>query len=267
MPRPHVYRTEALVLRRTDFAEADRLVTLYAPELGKLRVLAKGSRRPGSKLAGHVELFCHCSLLIAVGRNLDLIIQAQTISSFAPLRADLDLIAAAHYLAEFVDAFTAERIENQPLFTLLRGSLAMLAHARSPEILLRFFELHGLRLLGYDSEMERCVRCGREAAEAALSAFSAYAGGALCADCARQEAPVIPVSPAALEVLGSLQARDAGIVNCLHVPPSVAREAAAVLRYHIRYVLEHDLKSSEFLNSLRPRAPQPLEVTVAAPKP
>lgn len=255
MSRPHVYRAQAIVLRRADFAEADRLLTLYTPELGKVRALAKGVRRPGSKLAGHLELFCHSNLLLAVGRNLDIVTQAQTIDAFAGLRERLPLIAAAHYLCELVDAFDEERVENGPVFDLLRGALAMLPRAAAAEWVVRYVEVQALRLFGYATELRRCVLC-RAPAER-LAAFSAYRGGALCAACAEHEAPIAPVSAQALRVLASLQAGDVLMARRLHAPPPVAREVAATLRYHIRFVLERDLRSTQFLDTLEPYVAAP----------
>ncbi len=87
--KPHLYRTEAVVLDRKDFGEADRLLTLYTPGTGKLRAIAKGARRTTSRLSGHIELFTHTELLLAAGRNLDIITQSQLIHSHERLREDL----------------------------------------------------------------------------------------------------------------------------------------------------------------------------------
>ena len=87
--RARVYRTEAIVLRRTDFGEADRLLTVYTPDRGKLRLIAKGARKPTSRKSGHVELFSRGQFLVAVGRELDIITQAETLEPFRPLRENL----------------------------------------------------------------------------------------------------------------------------------------------------------------------------------
>ncbi|MFQ5886561.1 MAG: DNA repair protein RecO, partial [Anaerolineae bacterium] len=86
MQRERLYRAEAIVLRRMNLGEADRLLTLYTPEWGKIRVVAKGVRKPTSRKAGHLELFTHSRLLIAKGRSLDIVTQAETITPFLPLR-------------------------------------------------------------------------------------------------------------------------------------------------------------------------------------
>ncbi|MGH2469188.1 MAG: DNA repair protein RecO, partial [Chloroflexota bacterium] len=79
---PHLYATEAVVLERRDFGEADRLLTLYTPVRGKVRAIAKGSRRTTSRLAGHVELFTHTRVLLASGRNLDIVTQCELLRGY-----------------------------------------------------------------------------------------------------------------------------------------------------------------------------------------
>ena len=119
MTRSRVYRTEAIILKRTSLGEADYIYTLYTPNLGKVRALAKGVKRMKSRIAGHVEPLNHSSLMLARGRNLDVITQGQTIDSFQPLKGDLWLTACALYADELVDAFTGDGIEVYPLFRLL----------------------------------------------------------------------------------------------------------------------------------------------------
>ncbi len=106
--RDRLYRVEAIVLKRSDYGEADRLLTLFTPDLGKLRAIAKGARKPSSRKSGHVELFTHSALLIARGRHLDVVTQADTLDAFLPLRENLDRLGFAYYLAELVDQFVEE---------------------------------------------------------------------------------------------------------------------------------------------------------------
>src|SRR5215212_8873914 len=105
--RERVYRTEAVIIRRGDMGEADRVLTLITP-MGKRRVVAKGARKTTSRLAGHIELFTHTSLLLAIGRNLDIITQSTIQHSFDSMRADLRRISAAYYVAELIDRLTEE---------------------------------------------------------------------------------------------------------------------------------------------------------------
>ena len=116
--RERLYRVQAIVLKRTDYGEADRLLTLFTPDLGKMRAIAKGVRKPSSRKSGHVELFTHSALLLAKGRHLDIVTQADTIDAFMPLRENLERVGYAYYLAELVDRFSEEGTENRALFDL-----------------------------------------------------------------------------------------------------------------------------------------------------
>ncbi len=129
MHRDRTYRTDAIVLRRADFGEADRLLTVFTPHRGKLKLIAKGARKPTSRKSGHVELFSLGQFFVAVGRELDIVTQAETTESFLPLREDLLRTTYAYYLAELADAFTAERDENRPLFELLKDGFGWLCVA------------------------------------------------------------------------------------------------------------------------------------------
>src|SRR5512139_1011217 len=151
--RQRVYRTEAIVLRRSDFGEADRLLTVLTPERGKLRLIAKGARKPTSRKSGHVELFSYGRYLVAVGHDLDIITQAETIEPFVPLHEDLLRATYAYYIAELADAFTADRDENRPLFDLLKDVLAWLATADDLALVARYYELHLLGLAGFQPQL------------------------------------------------------------------------------------------------------------------
>jgi len=119
MPKPRNYQAEAIIIKKTKLGEADRILTLYTPHLGKIQAVAKGVRRPRSKLSGHLELLTYSLVSLARGKNLDTITGSQTINSFLPLKSDLELTSYALYITELVNQFTADHIENYPLFCLL----------------------------------------------------------------------------------------------------------------------------------------------------
>src|SRR3990172_2229519 len=141
MTQPRVYKTEAVVLKRHTLGEADRILTLYTPNFGKIRAIGKGVRRTKSRLGGHVELFTRSALMLAHGQNLDILTQAQTLDSFLPLREDLRRASWALYTIELVDRFTADHIENFPLYRLLVETLHRLCDARDADLTLHYYEL------------------------------------------------------------------------------------------------------------------------------
>ena len=110
--RERSFRSEAIILKRRDFGEADRLLTVLTPRHGRLDVIAKGARKPASSKTGHVELLSKADLLIHKGRDLGIVVQAEVIEPLLPLREDLQRGAYANYVAELLDRFTASGDED-----------------------------------------------------------------------------------------------------------------------------------------------------------
>lgn len=248
--RERHYRTEAIILKRWDFFEADRLLTLYTPKLGKIRAIAKGVRKPTSRKSGHVELFTHSQLLIAKGRNLDIVTQAETVHAFRPVREDLVRTTYAFYVAELLDLFVEEAIENRPLFDLLLATLGWLGDASDLDLTTRFFELRLLSLLGYRPELFQCVDC-RQQIEPVANFFSAGDGGILCPNCGEGHRGAKEITLNALKVLRFLQTRDYDTCCRLRLSRPLHREIETIMYDYITYTLERSLKSVKFLNTLR----------------
>ena len=250
MPRPRVYKTAAIVLRQRKLGEADKILTLYTPNYGKLDAVAKGVRRPTSKLAGHVEPLTYSSFLLAQGRELDIVTQAQTIEAFTPLREQLERTGHALYAAELVDRSTPERQEAYPVFRLLLETLRRLAQRDDLETCVRFFEMQLLDELGYRPQLDRCVGC-----EAPLKPETNYwhagGGGVLSPTCAAGEPLAQPLSLNALKVLRLLQRGPFPEAGRVRLPPSLAAEVEQHLRDYIRYLLERDVRSAAFVETLR----------------
>jgi DNA repair protein RecO (recombination protein O) len=246
--RDRIYRTEGVILRRSDFGEADRLLTLITP-LGKRRVVAKGARKTTSRLAGHIELFTHASLLLAVGRNLDIITQSVILHGFDTLRGDLRRIGAAYYSAELIDRLTEEEDENRPAFDLLVATLQALDTTRHIDLVLRFYEIHLLGYLGYRPQLYHCAVC-QEILTEETSRFSPVAGGALCPRCAPADRGTMPMSLNAFKLLRFLQTQPLEAVERLTISAAVRGEAELLLRAYIRRILERDLKSVAFLEEV-----------------
>jgi DNA repair protein RecO (recombination protein O) len=254
--RGRLYRTEAIVIKRSDFGEADRLLTLYTPDLGKIRVIAKGVRKPTSRKSGHVELFTHAQLLVARGRNLDIVTQAETLHAFRPLREDLLRTTYAYYAAELLDRFVKEGVENKPLFDLLLATLGWLGASGDLAMAARFYELRLLALAGYQPQLFQCVSC-RATIEPVTNFFDPDRGGVVCPRCghgSRENAGLKPISLNALKVLRFLQTRDYETCSRLRISPGLHRELEAVMQRYITYILERNLKSVAFLQTLRRQA-------------
>ena len=240
MTRQRLYRTPAVVLKRMDLGEADRIVTLFSRDEGKIRAVAKGVRRTTSRSAGHLEPFTLTDCLFAVGRELDVISQADTLEAFRKLREDLELTTHAYYLAEVVDLLTEDRLENRAVFDTLVAGLHHLAEASDSRLVLIVFHLRLLDALGYRPELRECVSC-RSQIQPDRNLFSAMVGGVLCPSCGRDEVSARDIGTSALKLLRFVQLTNGE--RTVNVPPEVSREAEALLRDYAEHLVERRLRT------------------------
>src|ERR1041385_4086367 len=182
--REHLYKSEAIIIRRSDLGEADKILTIFTPHFGKLRVVVKGVRKVTSRLAGHVELFTRSQMLLAKGRNLDIITQSETVDAYRPLHDDLARLARTSYAAELLDKLTPDALENYPAYKLTVEAFQLLSTDADPDKVLRWFELQLLGYLGYAPELTYCVECRNELTPV-VNSFSPALGGVVCAACKR----------------------------------------------------------------------------------
>ena len=251
MTRPRSYQTPAIIIKKTRLGEADRILTLYTPEQGKIQAVAKAVRRPGSKLGGHLELLTYSQVTLARGKNIDTIIGSQTINCFLAVKSDLDMLSCACYLIDMVNQFTVEETADRSLFELLLGTLETLPLVPSHSLLLRHFELHLLRLAGYKPELEKCVVC-RCPLAGIPGGFSPSAGGILCLDCqVRSHHYGYPVSIMGLAALRLIQEGEGVALNPDAINSGTLSEIETLLRHYVRYLLEKDIKSAFWLDFLK----------------
>jgi DNA repair protein RecO (recombination protein O) len=272
MGAPRSFQTEGIILKQARLGEFDKIITLYTPEYGKLRAVAKGACRPNSKLGGNVEPLTHSLLFLARGRNLDIVTQSQTMNGFLALKSDLWCMACGLYLLELVDCFTAEGGENRSLFDLLLDTLNRLSDPGGNETALRYFELHLLQQLGYRPQLYRCVGCDSRL-KAEINSFSLGEGGLLCPDCSAGEArreqqakagwtrAPVALSVEALKVLRLWQRCDYATAKRVRLHAELSRELEHTLRDYIEYILQRQLKSLAWIRELREGNRRPVHGT------
>lgn len=253
MPPERIYRTEAVVLRHHDLGETDRILTLYTRDYGKVKVVAKGARKPQSRKAGHVELFMCVDMLLSRGSSLDVVSQAQMLDAYLPLRKDLVRATYAAHFTELIDAFTEEGDESRDLYHLLVNGLAWLCRTSDLRRTARYYELHLLDLVGYRPQLFQCVVCGEEI-KPRRQFYSAVDGGVVCPSCGQNRPRIDPISLNALKVLRYLQTRPFEIVEQLKLSAAAQRECERLLHETLAYHLERRLKSAAFIKRLRREA-------------
>ena len=249
--RERSIRTEGIILRRLDFGESDRILTLFTRKLGRISGIAKGSRRPSSKIAGHLELFMRSSFLISRGRNLHLITQAEVLEDYDSLRKDLKGIGLGSYVVELVDAVTYEEGSNLKLYDLLVTTLAALNTGEDPEIIVHYFELHLLGLVGFQPEFFICVECGKQIVEEDQY-ISGELGGVICPDCPGRikGANLRPVPSRLLKYLRHFQRSSLQELLPINIPPDLRKGLEDLIRHYLTHTLEKHLNSPDFINRI-----------------
>src|SRR4029077_13073832 len=157
MPIPRRYTTDAIVLSRFDLGEADRVLTLITPGIGKLKAIAKGVRRPTSRLGGSLEPFAELTGGLARGRTFDVVTQVSVGHAWLRLRDSLEPAATAWYLAELADRSLEERHPAEPLYLLLKRAYELLDAGMAPGRVARWYEMRLTDELGVRPELDRCV--------------------------------------------------------------------------------------------------------------
>ncbi len=227
------------MLRTHKLAEADRIVTLLTREHGRVRAVAKGVRRTTSKFGSRLEPFTHVDLMLAEGRNLDTVTQAETLTSWSStLGNDYERYTAGTVMLETAERLASE--ERQPSvqqFLLLVGGLrAMAAGEHRPGQILDSYLLRALSVAGYAPSFDACAHCGLEGPH---RWFNPSMGGVLCATC-RVPGSASP-APETVTLLGALLAGSWGVVES--ATPRQLTEASGLVAAYLQWHLERGLRS------------------------
>jgi DNA repair protein RecO (recombination protein O) len=253
-PRARLYKTEAIVLRTMDLGEADRVLTVLTPRLGKLKVIAKGVRRPRSRIGGGLQPFSDVQLVLAVGRTFDVVTSSSLEDPHLGLRNDLHSTAAAWYVVELADRFCEGAADSHEAFRLLAQALSALDAGGEieREVVARWFELALLDAMGFRPELAGCLECASPI-EPEGNAYSPVGGGVLCPQCAHVAHGARPVTPDALKVMRHLQRSPLVGVLRLRLATAVQREVERLLHATVSAVLERELRSRDFLEEVASR--------------
>ncbi len=235
-----LFRDQGVVLRTYRLGEADRIIVFLTEENGKVRAVAKGVRRTGSKFGGRLEPLSHVSLLLWQGRgDLDIVNQVEVIDSFRAVREDLPRVAQGFALLEVSDQLAQERHADPRLYEMLVRALRTLADpAQNPSLLAASFFLKALVLEGNGPVLDSCASCGQADGEVELVAFDLLEGGALCRQCRRGR----PLSADALALLRRILGGSLRDVLSGENPPGT-EEVAALATEAMENHLDRRLRS------------------------
>ncbi len=246
-------RVEAIVLRHSDWGEADRLLWLYTREIGKVKAIAKGVRKPRSRKAGHLEPFTRVELLLAYGRDLPIITQAEAREPHLALREDLVRLGYASYVVELLDRFTYEEGENVALYRLLSETLSRINVEQESAFSVRYYEVRLLDLVGFRPQLFHCSSCGEEI-RPEDQYFSFEKGGVMCPTCGSKEPGARSISMPALKILRHFQRSNYSEAQRARLSAPVDHELEVLMGQYLTYLLERGLNTPDFLQKVRKTA-------------
>ena len=232
---PGLYKDEGVVLRTIKLGEADRIVTMFTRDGGKVRAVAKGIRKTKSRFGGRLEPFTRVALVVYRGRSLDTITSADILDSFKDVRTDLGRLTAAATLAEMVEKITPDGERAPSVYRLLLDGLDALGNDAAGTVVPAFL-VKLLSLAGYHPQLRACAGCG---APRPLGAFSSALGGAVCEECWASDRDAFPLPGARIALLARLLMADFGV----EADPAATSEVTQALRRYAEYHIERPLKS------------------------
>lgn len=143
-------KTEAIILKSADLGETDRLLTIYAKEFGKIQIVARGTKKPESKLRYHLEPFGHSHLILIEGKALKIVKDAVLVDQFSSMRKDLEKIKIAYKIADLIDELIAGEEKDENIWNLILKIFKDLNVGRATSHIVKEFQDDLLKLLGYD---------------------------------------------------------------------------------------------------------------------
>ncbi|MBI3997976.1 MAG: DNA repair protein RecO [Armatimonadetes bacterium] len=243
-----LYKIEGIVLRRRSLGEADRLVTVLSRDRGKLTVVAKGARKPRSRLGGRLEPPTRFRALMAEGRTLDVISQVEVLDAHAALRDDLERMGDAAVVLELADRALADRHPHPEVYRLLVDALALLRTGPRALVPL-WFAARLLVLTGHRPAVGRCAVCGTRIR--AGGAWSAVLGGCVDATCRSRDPQAVGISSWAIALLAFLLDARPAAIRRVDPPASEVAAIAGLLQRYAEVCWETRLRAPAVVGRLR----------------
>jgi DNA repair protein RecO (recombination protein O) len=236
---------EAIVLAAMDYGEADRIVTLFTREFGKVRGIARNGKKSVKRFGAALEIFARLRLRLVLKEGLCSLRNADVMTVFPHIRTDLSKIGYAGYACEVVDRFLPEAQCNSRLYRLLSAYLEYLDTFPAAADDRRFFEVNLLNIVGYRLSLDRCEWCGAGVASVLDGASFATTAKQVCDVCGRSW---LSLSSATLDILR--RAMETGRFGVIRFSPETLHEAGEILDTAIAAHLNRPLTSLLFLRDV-----------------
>lgn len=240
-------KTSAITLRRRDYSNTSQIATFYTRDYGKLRALAKGSKRTGKRALGSIDLLCYSEIIFIKRETtgLHILTDWDLLEGFPVFRKDIERFYSGCYVAELVEELTEEGERNEPLFSLILHTFYGLSQTRDIAVELLAFEFQALKLLGYLPEMERCANCQVKLLQGQEAFFSPNQKGLSCCSCAGEGDRRL--SPGALQAANFLANASPQGLGRLHLSPSTCGELRGLSAVCLSSALERPISMWKYI--------------------
>jgi DNA repair protein RecO (recombination protein O) len=251
-----ITKTEALVLKSIKFGDTSRIATLYTKNYGKIKVIAKGIRKPKSRLAGALQTLSHIQIVFYKKQTTEiyLLSQSEILHAYQSLARDFNRYVFASAVLELLDRLIAGEESNPQLFELTLETLSFMEKCpqRSLEKSFWSYTLRLADLLGYKPKLDKCVNCDKPVIEK-LILFSPEKGGIICKRCARSDQAYLILSKDSVRSALKLQSIKTEDLDTYNIPKEQLKEISSIVLNLLDYHAGKgkDLKSLEFLK-IRP---------------
>nr|WP_093216942.1 DNA repair protein RecO [Sediminibacillus albus] len=240
-------KAEGIILRTQDYGETHKIVTLLTKESGKTGVVARGAKKPKSRMAAITQPFIHGQFLFQTGRNLGNLQQGEVLNSFRPIREDIVKTAYATYLAELTDKLIEPKHYDPFLFHQLLQTFTWISEGKDAEILTIIYELKIYQKAGFAPTLHECVNCGNKQGP---YAFSVKEGGYLCTKCRYIDDHAIQLPEKLAKVFSMFSAIDMERVGNISIKPENKRLLLQLMDAYYEQYGGYFIKSKKFLKQL-----------------
>ncbi|WP_066294644.1 DNA repair protein RecO [Bacillus sp. FJAT-29937] len=240
-------KCEGIIIRTTNYGETNKIVTLYTREWGKIGVMARGAKKPSSRLAAVTQPFTYGYFLVQRSSGLGSLQQGEMISSMRSIREDIFLTAYASYIVDLTDKGTDDRKPNPYLFELVYQSLNLVNEGFDAEIIVNIFEMKMLNTLGLYPVLNQCAVCSSTDGH---FSFSIREGGLICHRCLEKDPYHYKISPATVKLLRLFYFFDLSRLGNISVKPETKAELKKVINAYYEEYSGLNLKTKKFLNQM-----------------
>jgi DNA repair protein RecO (recombination protein O) len=246
-----LYKTEGIVLKSMEYEEADKIVTIYTKDYGKITAIAKGVRKTKSKFGSSLEILTHSVFLFYKGRNIDIVSQTEILESFFSTSKEVTKFAFAANCVEVINKLTEEREINIALFNLLKEVLHNLRKANDSKLLTLSFKWQTMSLLGYRPALNQCCKCNKSVKDQKEMHFNISEGGLVCNNCvAENKEECIKVSLYFVKLLRKILITHLSTISNATIPENKMKELEKITNIYVGYHSEKSFKTDRFLKSL-----------------